>query len=305
MEQGALLTGEASPGYLPYPDVTHLIYKRLPGVRMIAVGRNPIERMYSSYEYNYIRPTVEEMQKGHVAHVPRNRDEMYYRANFLYTFEEMIVAELQWLQQCLDSTTGSAVVQAEKKWSKFHWAKQEMDRRRQHKLPPMADLDGFCYGNRMNSQVLREQWKNLQTQQPDKIILDRNTHLIQSFIGRSLYVLPLEWWYARFDGHKDLYFVCTEELSDVTGQGVSQVADFLGLPTFNFSTVVQKGAYNVGGHQGYDKEVPWEVVANETHHSSISKSIPLSEEVLAQVQAFVQPYNERLFALVGKRCPGW
>ena len=304
LKMGALMTGEASPGYLPYPDVPHLIQKRIPGVRIIALGRNPIERMYSSYEYNYVRPTVEEMQKGRVSHIERNRDDEYYMS-FLFSFEEMVAAELAWLKKCLDPATGSAVVQARKKWySKFTWVRTEMDRREKLNLPPMADLDGYCYGDRVSKEVLRQQWASLQTDNKDKVILDHNSHLIQSIIGRSLYVLPLEWWFARFD-KEDIHFVCTEELSDVSGKGVSRVADFLGLPGFNFSQVVQKGAYNVGGHQGYDNEVAWDIVANETHHASVLKPIPLSEDLLRQVQSFVQPFNERLFQMVGKQCQGW
>ena len=92
------MTGEASPGYLPYPGVAHIIYKRLPGVRFIMLGRNPIERMYSSYQYNYVAPMVDEMKRGHVKRIEKGHDDDYYQ-KYLFSFEEMIVAELAHLQK--------------------------------------------------------------------------------------------------------------------------------------------------------------------------------------------------------------
>jgi len=304
LASGALMTGEASPGYLPYPSVAQLIYNRLPGVRFIMLGRNPIERMYSSYQYNYVVPMIEDMKKGLVKWVEKGHEDDYYQ-KYLFSFEEMVVAELRHLQQnCLDEVNGTAITGAEKEYMEYGWVNDETLRRKEQGLPRLADIDGHCYGNRVNSHVLRQQWNELQTANPEKVILDHNTHLIQSFIGRSLYALPLEWWYARF-GDAPIYFVCTEELSDTTGRGVAQVARFLGLPNYDFSETVQKGAFNVGGHRGYDKEVTWEVIANDTHHVSIDSVIPLSDEVLKQVKSFLQPYNERLFHLTGRRCRSW
>jgi hypothetical protein len=49
LSSGALMTGEASPGYLPYPDVAKLVHERLArsGVKIITIGRDPIERELS------------------------------------------------------------------------------------------------------------------------------------------------------------------------------------------------------------------------------------------------------------------
>lgn len=299
------MTGEASPGYLPYPSVANLVHRRLPGVRILALGRNPLERMYSSYQYNYVFPTIQQLKKGlAVRHVERFKDDDYYQ-QFLFSFEEMVVAELAQLQSCLDPVNGTAITGAEREFSsKYEWVGREIKRRKQEGLPPLADIDGHCYGDKVSKKILRKQWADLQTQNPDKIIFDRNTHLTQSFIGRSLYTLPLEWWYARM-GEAPIYFLCTEELSDTTGRGVANVASFLGLPAYNFSETVKKGAYNVGGHRGYDTEVSWDVLESESHHASVEKSIPLSDDVLRQVKAFIHPYNERLFHLTGRRCQGW
>jgi hypothetical protein len=82
------------------------------------------------------------------------------------------------------------------------------------------------------------QWAELVQQYPHKVIDQRNLHLKQSFIGRSLYVFPLEWYYALFP-KKDIYFVCTEELSDMSGNPMTELALSLGLPSYNFSKVLQ------------------------------------------------------------------
>uniref|UniRef100_A0A7R9ZM67 Uncharacterized protein n=1 Tax=Craspedostauros australis TaxID=1486917 RepID=A0A7R9ZM67_9STRA len=175
------------------------------------------------------------------------------------------------------------------------------------------------------------------TQYPEKVVLRTNAFLTSTLIGRSLYVLPLEWWYLEFD-RSNLYFMCTEELSDITGEPLNEVSvNFLGLPRYdNFSAVVAKGAYNVGGHRGYDKATGWDTVnaeheqdgdgtrklshkkqkhkkgetkveeqqaADSTHENAINTGgVPLSAEVHQEFHDFVGPYNERLFALTGRRC---
>ena len=295
LKHGALLTGEASPGYLPYPEVATAVRHDLPnGPRILCIGREPLDRAYSSYRYNYVEPTLQRLKKGW-KHVEGNREDEYYQA-YLFSFQDMIAAELQRLQRCL-SPNGTAIVKARKKHQHDAF-RHEYQRRREEGLPPMADLDAFCYGGKVNSTVLRGQWSALVAKYPDKVILDKNLHLTQSFIGRGLYTLPLEWWYATF-APDDLYFVCTEELKDLTGQPLEDVASFLGLPSFDFADVVAQGAYNVGGHRGYDEEVSWETVQNA---SASTMEIPISDELRSEFYEFVRPYNERLFALVGKRC---
>lgn len=293
------MTGEASPGYLPYPDVVHRIREKMSGPRILAIGRNPLDRAYSSYRYNYVTPTLEEMKKGHVSHVPPSKDESYYQ-QFLFSFQDMMEAELKQLRKCLDPLSGSSVLNAQDKWSQYTWAKQEMSRRKQLNLSPLVDLDGFCYGTG-NGSVPREQWAELMDMYPEKVITNKNLHLQQSFIGRSLYTLPLEWWYVGLP-RQDIYFLCTEDLKDFSGVPFDKLALFLGLPAFNFSSVLQEGAFNVGGHRGYDTEVSWDVMAKE-NTTIDADNIPLTEELREEVLAFIRPYNERLFDLVGRRCP--
>eukprot|EP00957_Ditylum_brightwellii_P079761 6065092-Ditylum_brightwellii.AAC.1 len=100
---------------------------------------------------------------------------------------------------------------------------------------------------------------------------------------------------------------------------MSDLSGFLGLPTFNFTNVVSKGMYNVGGNEGYDKPTSWDEV-EEVHESEslfldkkdtsgstsvndIWSDIPISAELLQEFIEFVKPYNDRLFQLTGKRCP--
>ena len=86
---------------------------------------------------------------------------------------------------------------------------------------------------------------------------------------------------------------------------MSQVTSFLGLPPYNFSEVVSKGLYNVGGESsvGYDKLTPW----SDYQSSSVGdqKSIPLDKEFEDKLWEFVQPYNDDLTQLIKKECPQW
>lgn len=100
----------------------------------------------------------------------------------------------------------------------------------------------------------------------------------------------------------DIYFVCTEELQDLSGAPLDSVAQFLGLPAFNFSETVSRGAFNVGGHTGYEKETSWDEIVEESDNDAPEKTIPLSDEFLQELNDFIRPYNERLFELTGKRC---
>jgi len=277
-----------------------MVKKRMPGnPKILVVGREPVDRAYSSYRYNYVDPSIQKMRSGRVKGIKGGETDDFYKTK-LFTFEEMVQAELVVLRECL-AVNGSGVVGAKEKYEK-KWART-FQYREAHEMPPLVDLDGFCYGGKVSSSVPRRQWTNLVTQYPDKLINVQNLHLVQSLVGRGLYVLPLEWWYATFP-KEYIHFVCTEELSDVSGTGMSKVGDFLGLPSYNFSSVVEKGAYNVGGHKGYDKEVSWDAIHEQSGETgnSAGKAIPLSDEVGKELQAFLDPLNERLFNIIGRRC---
>ena len=288
---------------MPYPEVAPVMAKRMPGSRMIVVGRNPIDRMYSSFQYSYISATIAEFRNGRVPGVPTNLSVAEYQDQYLFSFEDTIRAELMVLRKCLTAPNGSAIVNARKRYGPTIWGQKIYAAREKQGLPPLVDLDRFCYGERVSRTVLRPQWKDLMQQYPQKVIIDINTHLLQSHVGRSLYALSLEWWYAHFDAN-DIFFMCTENMKDLSGASMEPLRQWLGLPIFNFSNTLKQGAYNVGGHLGYDKQEPWDSFSQPNSSGGLSpgKVIPLSDEFRQELETFVRPYNERLFKLVGKRC---
>lgn len=106
-----------------------------------------------------------------------------------------------------------------------------------------------------------------------------------------------------------MFFICTEELNNATV--LLNLARQLGLPDYDFEKVIAEGAFNVGGHRGYDKATSWEEIASEKKSPSSNATttekkeedeIPLSDSLKAELLEFLKPFNERLFELVGKRC---
>eukprot|EP00521_Asterionellopsis_glacialis_P002784 CAMPEP_0195247894 /NCGR_PEP_ID=MMETSP0706-20130129/1234_1 /TAXON_ID=33640 /ORGANISM="Asterionellopsis glacialis, Strain CCMP134" /LENGTH=248 /DNA_ID=CAMNT_0040299477 /DNA_START=45 /DNA_END=791 /DNA_ORIENTATION=+ len=245
------------------------------------------------------------MKKGRHKPVSGGKSDEEYE-KYLFTFEELVRAELKNLKDCL-KPGGRGEIAARRSWYSHDWAKAEYDRRENAGLPGLIELDKHCYGNTVNIKVPRAQWTELVAQNPDKIINLPNIHLVQSLIGRSLYTLPLEWWYANFQSD-DIYFVCTEELRDVSGEPMNKLGQFLGLPSFNFSDVVGEGMYNVGFNQGYDKPTSWEDIEKEENAEGglgrrLDKSeIPLPDDLREEIITFFKPYNERLFKRTGRRC---
>ena len=309
---------------------------------IVMVGREPLARLYSSYRYNYVVPTLESLRtRGHPRNAsvhPRQANDDYYTP-YLFTLAEMVRAELTQLRKCLHTDWGAQ--RTYDKWKTYdtYHAALLLQRRNTTNTttavpPPLIDIDGICYGGTISRTIYREQWSELQAQHPQKVLLNRNLHLTQALIGRSLYTFPLEWWYLNFptptttDGssvgaaaihpNPRITFVCTEDLSQPAT--LNEVAGRLGLPPYDgFATVVDAGAYNVGGHRGYDTPTRWDelgttAVANTNNTASSSasassaspklatKTIPLPDDLYQELQDFIAPINERLFALTGKRC---
>ena len=50
-----LMTGEAAPGYIPNPVTVRRVRTDMPSTRIILIAREPLDRAWSSYEYNYER----------------------------------------------------------------------------------------------------------------------------------------------------------------------------------------------------------------------------------------------------------
>ena len=309
LRHGALMTGEASPGYLPYPKAVKAASDLLPGnPKLIVVGRNPLTRMYSSYRYNYRDPTIQAYRSGRRQGILAHQDDEYYE-QFFFSFDDFVKAELLQLKHCLQEF-GPEKTRA--RWYKYSWTKAEFDRRSNLGLDPLIDIDEVCYGNVINRTVARVQWTEMQMSHPERYIPPKNVFLIQSFIGRSLYVFPLEWWYIRFPP-EDILFFCTEDLSHP--DKLNELSLHLGLPSYNYTPVIAQGAFNVGGNRGYDQATAWEDIHNETElprepfnvsiddeQTEFDDGIPISPETRRELLEFLQPYNERLFQLVGRRC---
>jgi len=315
LSHGALMTGEASPGYLPRPDVAHELQSLMKNnagnghnqpvstPKIIAIVRNPLERSWSSYNYNYVRPTlnkIKEAKNNQNAEMMRfskihDLSDEEISEKYLFSFEQMVKAELKALRECLKpGGTGEAGTKA------IHidkdWAFPILDRK-DREGQSLITLDETCYGDVISETVPRLQWEELVEQSPEKYINVPNLHVVQSIVGRSLYTLPLEWWYALYSV-EDLHLVCNEDLKYHASETLSEVSDFLGLPAFDFSGVVSEGMYNVGENSGYDTATEWSTAEKVSNKDNIPISAELREEYLS----FVKPFNERLFKLVGKRC---
>ncbi|KAL7463830.1 hypothetical protein ACHAXS_004180 [Conticribra weissflogii] len=329
--RGALLTGESSPSYLPYPKVPHLIYERMrvdkiknseslnkyPSI--IALVRDPISRAKSSYEYSYVQPALDwivnrtarvESLHPMLKKIPHGKSESYYRENHLFSFEEFARAELDVLRDCL-KPGGLAELKSREKYGPpdgmFADAFTSRDTMKENESFPLINADEFCYGERINSTVPLAQWEVIVQQYPEKIIDVYSIQLVRSIIGRGLYVLFLDWWYQRFPKEK-IYIICTEDLRDYPAETMAKVSSYLGLPEFDFKNVTSEGMYNVGFHTGYDTITSWEEVQEKSveeiddNVSDAGYNVELSEELEKELKDFYEPYNERLYQMTDANC---
>jgi len=298
MSQGALITGEAFPGYLPYPDVALRIKETLGansyGPKIVVSVREPLSRAYSSYKYNYLEPALEKLRRGGIDILVNQTDE-YYIKHHVFSFEDMIEAELKFITQCLEP--GGRAEQATRDKYSLSGYSNEFRRRDSQHLLPLVDIE-LCYGQTTagNTPPVSPQFDDLVQANPEKLIdIPSKNHVIRSFLGRGLYVTALDWWIVVF-GKDQIHVQCMEELSSTT-EAMSNVTSFLGLPDFDFSTTIANGIYNVGGrNEGFGKRTKnAEVQHNRT-------SLPISDGLKEQVLAFVENYNQRLFSIIGRKC---
>mmetsp|Transcript_22986 Transcript_22986/g.47349 ORF Transcript_22986/g.47349 Transcript_22986/m.47349 type:complete len:767 (+) Transcript_22986:65-2365(+) len=293
--RGALMTGEASPGYMPYPSVVEMVAKTMGqssiggeesskgGIaiwkdrvqsmpKIIAIVRDPIDRAVSSYKYNYIQPALNKLKAGTGVmasgdKIPGGMSDEFYLKHHLFTFEELAYSELKVLKSCLEPG-GEGEKWTYRKYGKkssmfFHQSFET--RKKSSQLSPLIHLDGACYNATKSKPVPRAQWVDLAKENPKKVLLLPNLQLTQSIIGRGLYALPLEWWYEVFSSSSPkklnedrIFVVCTEHMSTNAEVTMENVTQFLGLPNFDFSNVTGAGRYNVGSHRGYDTVTPGE-----------------------------------------------
>lgn len=287
----ALMTGEAAPGYIPNPVTARRASTDMPGTRIILIAREPLDRAWSSYNYNYARIARSKIPIRSL-NLELSKEELDDK--YLFTFEEMMRAEFDVIKDCLSSGRAEKIPS---------WAYDENERRNRIGLPPLMDIITYCYppaNHHMAQRAQRpaSQWSKLVEEYPHKIINLPNPHLFEAFIGRGMYAAQVEWWYAAFPA-ADITLVCSEDLKTKAAETMSTLSDFLGLPAFDFTEVVSEGMFNVAGHEGYDKATP----RNEVLEEESNVTILLSNEFRKELQDFFNEHNERLFTLTGKRCP--
>ncbi|KAJ8601246.1 hypothetical protein CTAYLR_003253 [Chrysophaeum taylorii] len=234
MEPGEM-TGEASPGYAQYSEVPVRVAKHLPETRVLVIVRDPAERAYSAYHYNYLNVV---------------------RPNKKRTFEFLIEHETRLLAKCLENNSENKI-----------------------------DLSRDCYG--------RTTAKD--TYGVDDMPL-ANQHLWRQLVGRSLYILYLDWW-------PEFFMVCSELLAapETAADEMATVAAYLGLPTFDFRPVVDKGKYNAGAkHLGYGKVTPWDQA-----EKLADLRPPMTAAARHLIDTFAHPHTTRLFERANRSCPKW
>lgn len=144
----------------------------------------------------------------------------------------------------------------------------------------------------------QHQWVHLNTTHPQKLqylLQMPNIHLIQSLLGRGLYVMSLNLWYDIFSNKNNIYTICLEDLS-VSTKAMENVTAFLGLPFFDYTEIIKTGRYNVRGNEGFD------TVSSFPSTKDGDKDFFLSPSLLQELIDFYNPYNEQLFRLIGKKC---
>jgi len=306
LSSGALITGEASPGYLPYPDVAKHIRTTLPNTKLILVAREPIDRAWSSYKYSYLTPALKSLRAGTSTlpsgnRVPAGQSEEYYMEHHITPFEDFIRIELDTLARCL--RPGGA---AETRAKKYTWAGAERERRAAAGLPPLADVIDACYDNqRLTRAVPRSQWKELAAAHPNRTLDMGNPLVISEMVGRGLYALQAEWYYATGSrAENGVLCVCTEDMGARPEETLDSVTAALGLPPFDYAAVVGVGKYNSAGHEGYDTATPWseDGEGEDELDKEDAAPIPLSPGTLKELKKLYDEHNERLFRLVGHRC---
>ena len=77
----------------------------------------------------------------------------------------------------------------------------------------LIDLGAVCYtkgrkgskgkSTSGSSYSKQDQWAELQEESPYKVISPSTAFISQALIGRSIYVLPMEWWYSRFSSKRN------------------------------------------------------------------------------------------------------
>ena len=98
--------------------------------KILAIVREPIDRALSSYKYNYVSPALMRLRSGRGVLSTGEKvdghlsDENYYQ--YLFTFEQLVRAELETLGKCL-APGGSG-----EQWSLKKYGRPETGQRLAH-----------------------------------------------------------------------------------------------------------------------------------------------------------------------------
>lgn len=97
-----------------------------------------------------------------------------------------------------------------------------------------------------------------------------------------------------------------EDMASRANEFMDDVTTFLGLPSFDYTNVVEVGRYNVGGHRGYNT-VLGESSALDKEETEKSREyrdlLDIPAELKNDLKMFYKPFNDRLFKLMGGGCP--
>lgn len=226
------VTGEASPGYMVYSEVPQRVKRDLPEVRILLMARDPVERAWSGYKYNYLRA----LKRG-AEPIP---------------FDTMVRWEIdRVLEPCLremQTVTGNG-----------------------NSVGARIDMSKSCYGKVSKKTQFREVYSGEPDFDgktwPLSSLPKPCSYGCHQFVGRGLYVNMMAWWYDVFPADQ-IHIVCTEDLSppEKAAQTMADVAAHVGLdPEFDFLPTVSKGRYNVEGREGYDTITSWDTQSKSQH----------------------------------------
>jgi hypothetical protein len=224
------VTGEASPGYMVYSEVPPRVRKELPEVRILLMARDPVERAWSGYKYNYLRA------------LPPGAKPIPFGTLVRWEIERVLLPCHRAAQR---SSLGPGPVKID--MSKSCYGKVPKSRQFKEVFDGKPDFNG-------------QVWTSSSLPTPCAF----GCHQL---VGRGLYVHMMAWWYGTFPAD-DIHVVCTEDLSPPAkaAESMAKVAAHIGLDSFDFLPTVSKGKYNVEGHEGYERLTTWGDAARDAHH---------------------------------------
>ena len=285
------MTGEASPGYVAYSEVPPRVFSKLPQARILVVVRDPASRAFSSYNYNYVS-----LANAHAL-----------------PFTDIVRAEIRFLQRCITDFEARA-----------------------HGPDALIDFSRDCFRNGKDAYFQMSLTEETRHVAPPGGIAARsaarhpalpraNEHLWRQMVARSTYAPYLEHWYRQFPASA-IRVVCLEADLDVqsaagntageaalerggrrVAAAVGEIAHFLGLAPFDFTSTVAKGRYNAGGHKAhYEHATKWTLNGQSTAEAAAFPSAAaIPAEGRRLIGEFTRPFNDRLFELSGRRCAHW